>query len=48
MTGPGTKSATLELVDSTGTMDMPLSGTGITGTLTAKQTAVDFGSQVIN
>ena len=48
LTTPGPKSATLELADSTGTVDMPLAGTGITGTLTAKQTAVDFGSQVIN
>jgi len=48
MTSPGPKSATLELVDGTGTVDVPLAGIGLTGTLTAMQTAVDFGSQVIN
>jgi hypothetical protein len=48
MTSPGPKTATLEIVDSTGTVDLPLSGTGITGTLTAEQTSVGSGSQVIN
>src|SRR5450755_441412 len=48
MTSPGPKSATLELVDGTGTVDVPLTGIGVTGTLSAMQTSFDFGSQVIN
>ncbi|MBV9714138.1 MAG: choice-of-anchor D domain-containing protein [Solirubrobacterales bacterium] len=44
---PGPKSATLELTDNTGTVDVPLSGTGFSGTLSVNQSSLDFGSQII-
>jgi hypothetical protein len=47
LSSPGPKSATLELTDSTGTVDVPLTGTGLTGTLSVNQSSLDFGSQVI-
>ena len=51
-TGPGPKSATLQLMDdngtNTGTTDVALSGTAITGTLSSDQNALDFGGLVIN
>jgi hypothetical protein len=50
--GPGLKNATLELMDdngiNTGTTDVALSGTSITGTLSADQNSLDFGPVVIN
>ncbi|MGZ4173323.1 MAG: choice-of-anchor D domain-containing protein [Solirubrobacteraceae bacterium] len=42
-TGP--KSASLELVDDSGTVDVPLSGNGITGTLTAGPNPLNFTPQ---
>jgi hypothetical protein len=47
LSSPGPKSATLELTDNTGTVDVPLTGTGFSGTLSLNQTSLDFGSQVI-
>jgi Cep192 domain 4 len=47
LSSPGPKSATLELTDDTGTVDVPLTGTGFSGTLSLNQTSLDFGSQVI-
>ena len=44
-TTPGPKTASLEVTDDTGTVDVPLSGTGITGTLTASPSPVDFSPQ---
>lgn len=44
-TSVGAKSASLELTDDTGTVDVPLSGTGITGTLSAAPSVLDFQSQ---
>lgn len=41
----GTQTASLEITDTTGTLDVPLSGTGISGTLTASPNAVVFGAQ---
>ncbi len=50
--GPGTKNATLTLVDdngiNTGTTEVALSGTAITGTLSADQNSLDFGGLVVN
>ena len=50
--GPGPKNATLELIDdngiNTGTTDVTLSGTAITGTLSADQSSLDFGGLVVN
>jgi hypothetical protein len=50
--GPGPKNATLELMDdngiNTGTTDVTLSGTAITGTLSADQSSLDFGGLVVN
>jgi hypothetical protein len=50
--GPGAKSATLRLLDdngiNTGTTDVALSGTAITGTLSADQNSLDFGALVVN
>ena len=48
LSSPSPKAATLELVDDTGTVDVPLSGAGITGTPTLNSSALDFGSQVVN
>ncbi len=48
LSSTGPKLATLELTDSTGsTAAVPLTANGLTGTLTATQGAVDFGSQVV-
>ncbi len=47
LSSPGAKSATLELTDNTGTVDVPLTGTGFSGTLSVNQNSLDFGSQVI-
>jgi len=47
LSSAGPKSATLELTDSTGTLDVALTGTGLTGTLSVNQSSLDFGSQVI-
>jgi hypothetical protein len=44
---PGPKIATLELTDSTGTVDVALTGTGFSGTLSVGQSSLDFGSQVV-
>ncbi len=41
----GAKSATLSLVDDSGTVDVPLTGSGITGTLTATPNPLDFTPQ---
>jgi hypothetical protein len=41
----GAKSASLELTDSSGTLDVPLSGTGIPGTLTASPNPLNFPPQ---
>ncbi len=41
----GAKSATLEITDDSGTLDVPLSGTGITGTLTANPSPLNFTPQ---
>jgi hypothetical protein len=41
----GAKSAALELVDDSGTLDVPLSGSGITGTLTASPNPLNFTPQ---
>ena len=50
--GPGTKDATLTLLDdngiSTGTTNVSLSGTATTGTLSADQNSLDFGGVVLN
>ena len=48
LSSAGTKNATLELTDDTGTVDVPLTGAGHSGTLSAEQTSLDFGSQVVN
>ena len=42
---PAALSATLEITDDSGTLDIPLSGTGITGTLTASPSPLDFTPQ---
>lgn len=47
LSSPGAKSATLELTDDTGTADVPLTGTGFSGTLSLSSSSLDFGSQVI-
>ena len=47
LSSPGAKSATLELTDDTGTVDVPLAGTGLSGTLSVNPNPLDFGSQVI-
>ena len=47
LSSPGAKSATLELTDNTGTVDVPLTGTGFSGTLSLSQNSLDFGAQVI-
>ncbi|MBV9367881.1 MAG: choice-of-anchor D domain-containing protein [Solirubrobacterales bacterium] len=47
LSSPGAKSATLELTDNTGTVDVPLTGTGFSGTLSLNPSSLDFGSQVI-
>lgn len=44
-TSTGAKIASLELTDDTGTLDVPLSGTGIAGTLTANPNPLDFPPQ---
>jgi hypothetical protein len=44
-TTTGPQSASLEITDDSGTLDVPLSGTGITGTLTASPNPVDFAPQ---
>ncbi len=41
----GARSASLELTDSSGTLDVPLSGTGVTGTLTARPNPLNFTPQ---
>ncbi len=41
-TATGTKTAALEITDDSGTLDVPLSGTGITGTLSATPNPVAF------
>jgi len=41
-TSTGSQSAALEITDTSGTLDIPLSGTGITGTLTATPNPVAF------
>ncbi len=47
LSSPGPKIATLELKDSTGTVDVALTGSGFSGTLSVDQGSVDFGSQVV-
>lgn len=47
LSSPGLKNATLQLVDSTGTVFVPLSGTGGSGTLSVNQSSLDLGSQVV-
>jgi HYDIN/CFA65/VesB-like, Ig-like domain len=47
LSSPGPKTATLELTDTTGTVDVPLTGTGFSGTLSVNQSSLDFGSEVI-
>ena len=52
LSSPGPKTATLELTDTTSTdttetVDVPLTGTGFSGTLSVDQSSLDFGSQVI-
>jgi hypothetical protein len=47
LSSSGPKSATLKLTDNTGTVDVPLMGTGYSGTLSVNTTSLDFGSQVI-
>jgi hypothetical protein len=42
---PGAKTASLELIDDSGTLDVQLSGTGITGTLTANPNPLVFQAQ---
>jgi hypothetical protein len=42
---PGPKSAILELVDDSGTVDVPLSGSGATGTLAVNPNPLDFTPQ---
>ncbi len=44
-TGTGPKTASLELNDDSGTLDVPLTGTGITGTLTATPNPLTFAPQ---
>lgn len=44
-TSTGAKTASLELNDDSGTLDVPLTGTGITGTLTATPNPLDFTPQ---
>ena len=44
-TSAGAKTATLELTDDSGTLDVPLSGTGITGTLSANPNPLTFNPQ---
>jgi hypothetical protein len=44
-TSTGAKSASLELNDDSGTLDIPLTGTGITGTLTANPNPLNFTPQ---
>jgi len=41
----GSQTASLEITDDTGTLDVPLSGTGITGTLTASPSPLEFTPQ---
>ena len=41
----GAKSASLELTDDSGTLDVPLTGSGITGTLTANPNPLTFAPQ---
>jgi hypothetical protein len=43
--GTGAKSASLELTDSSGTLDVPLVGTGVAGTLTASPNPLNFTPQ---
>jgi trimeric autotransporter adhesin len=47
LSGPGPQVATLELTDSTGTVDVPLTGSGFSGTLSVDRSSLDFGSQVV-
>lgn len=47
LSSPGPKNATLELTDNTGSVDVPLTGTGFSGTLSLSQNSLDFGGQVI-
>ena len=47
LSSPGPKIATLELTDTTGTVDVPLTGTGFSGTLSVNESSLDFGSQVV-
>jgi len=44
-TGTGTQTAALEINDDSGTLDVPLSGTGITGTLSATPNPVAFNPE---
>jgi hypothetical protein len=44
-TSTGPQTAALEITDDSGTLDVPLSGTGITGTLTASPNPLDFTPQ---
>ena len=44
-TSTGPKTASLELNDDSGTLDVPLTGTGITGTLTATPSPLNFTPQ---
>ena len=44
-TSTGPKAASLELTDDSGTLDVPLTGTGITGTLTANPNPLNFMPQ---
>jgi len=44
-TSTGPQTASLEITDDSGTLDVPLSGTGITGTLTASPNPVNFPPQ---
>jgi hypothetical protein len=44
-TATGPQAASLEIADSSGTLDVPLAGTGITGTLSASPNPVTFSAQ---
>jgi hypothetical protein len=47
LSSSGPRVATLELTDSTGTVEVPLTGSGFSGTLSVDQNSLDFGSQVV-
>ena len=47
LSSPGPKTGTLGLTDSTGTVDVSLTGSGFSGTLSVDQGSLDFGSQVV-